>query len=68
MSDHGLSLLTAATPSAVLAKLRPRSANDRNLSSTRRLMVPAGNLPSALRSPALTPVRISIPSSIVTTG
>src|SRR5262249_9014567 len=68
MRDHCVAFPSSAAPVPALEKLRPRSAKDRSLSSTRRLTVPAGKRPSPSRSPALTPVRISIPSSTLATG
>jgi len=65
--DHPTSFPSAA-PLADRPKLRPRSANDLSLSSMRRLTVPAGKRPSGPRSPAFTPVKISMPSSTLPTG
>src|SRR5262245_18468414 len=68
VSDHSASRgLSPALP-VPLANPRALSAKLLSLSSTSRLMVPAGNRPSGPRSPALIPVRISIASSTVVTG
>src|SRR5262245_23504760 len=68
VSDHGASAGPSPPSRPALAKLRPRSANDLSWSSTRRFTVPAAKRPSAPRSPALTPVRISMPSSMLPTA
>src|SRR5262249_3784637 len=66
--NHSTCLELSPASLESLANLRERSAKDLSLSSTRRLTVPAGNRPSSFRSPALTPVRISMLSSTVAMG
>src|SRR5262249_41975760 len=68
VGDHSGSLTLSPPPADALAKPRARSANDFTLSSTSRLMVPAAKRPSGPRSPAFTPVRISMPSSMLEIG